>query len=281
MAEPSSLLWNGERSPPGPRFPLPDREKSNHENGQLGLVLHRSPQHGRPREPGKAPAEPVSVFVAARGSRPRWSSPGPHLPRPTRGRFPGQALFRRTNSLGRAAEPQAVRRLGHQSFACFILQGDGTVPFNHSIGLRISEKYSARFATSAMVSPRRTLAEVEDQGRRARVVIERPRNSRAGRSQPSVRSRKGDATIPRMRLKPSLALLAALAASASAQTPAASPLSDEETLRHFQAIVRMNSTDPPGNEKPVIDYLKACSGLKASRSRRFRSNPTGRIWSRG
>ena len=59
-----------------------------------------------------------------------------------------------------------------------------------------------------------------------------------------------------MRLKPSLALLAALAASASAQTPAASPLSDEETLRHFQAIVRMNSTDPPGNEKPVIDYLK-------------------------
>ncbi|MEO5761172.1 MAG: M20/M25/M40 family metallo-hydrolase, partial [Vicinamibacteria bacterium] len=59
-----------------------------------------------------------------------------------------------------------------------------------------------------------------------------------------------------MRLKPSLALLAALAASASAQTPAASSLSDEETLRHFQAIVRMNSTDPPGNEKPVIDYLK-------------------------
>lgn len=59
-----------------------------------------------------------------------------------------------------------------------------------------------------------------------------------------------------MRLKPSLALLAALAASASAQTPAASSLSDEETLSHFQAIVRMNSTDPPGNEKPVIDYLK-------------------------
>jgi acetylornithine deacetylase/succinyl-diaminopimelate desuccinylase-like protein len=59
-----------------------------------------------------------------------------------------------------------------------------------------------------------------------------------------------------MRLNSALALLAALAVSASAQTPPASSLSDEETLRHFQAIVRMNSTDPPGNEKPVVDYLK-------------------------
>ena len=65
-----------------------------------------------------------------------------------------------------------------------------------------------------------------------------------------------------MRSTPALALLAAFAALASAQstptsrTPATSPLSDEETLRHFQAIVRMNSTDPPGNEKPVVEYLK-------------------------
>jgi len=59
-----------------------------------------------------------------------------------------------------------------------------------------------------------------------------------------------------MRPIPSLAFLAALAVAASAQTPGGSPISDEETLRHFQAIVRMNSADPPGNEKPVIDYLK-------------------------
>ncbi len=59
-----------------------------------------------------------------------------------------------------------------------------------------------------------------------------------------------------MRFTLALALLAALAASASAQSKAASPISDEETLRHFQAIVKMNSTDPPGNEKPVIEYLK-------------------------
>jgi len=59
-----------------------------------------------------------------------------------------------------------------------------------------------------------------------------------------------------MRLLFTLALTTALATVASGQTPGASPLSEEETLRHFQAIVRMNSTDPPGNEKPVIDYLK-------------------------
>jgi acetylornithine deacetylase/succinyl-diaminopimelate desuccinylase-like protein len=31
---------------------------------------------------------------------------------------------------------------------------------------------------------------------------------------------------------------------------------DEETLRHFTTIVKMDSTDPPGGEKPVVDYLK-------------------------
>lgn len=59
-----------------------------------------------------------------------------------------------------------------------------------------------------------------------------------------------------MRPTPAIALLIALAAAASAQTPAASPLSDAETLKHFQAIVRMNSTDPGGSEKPVVEYLK-------------------------
>lgn len=31
---------------------------------------------------------------------------------------------------------------------------------------------------------------------------------------------------------------------------------DAETLKHFQAIVKMNTTDPPGGEKPVVDYLR-------------------------
>src|SRR5262245_21143925 len=48
-------------------------------------------------------------------------------------------------------------------------------------------------------------------------------------------------------------------ASLAAQSPARQPdwaKADEEAMRHFQAIVRMDSTDPPGNEKPVVDYLK-------------------------
>ena len=31
---------------------------------------------------------------------------------------------------------------------------------------------------------------------------------------------------------------------------------DDETMRHFQAIVKMDSTDPPGGEKAVAEYLK-------------------------
>lgn len=34
------------------------------------------------------------------------------------------------------------------------------------------------------------------------------------------------------------------------------PATDAETLKHFQAIVKINSTDPPGGEKPVADYLR-------------------------
>ena len=31
---------------------------------------------------------------------------------------------------------------------------------------------------------------------------------------------------------------------------------DEETLRHFQAIIKIDSTDPPGKEQGVVEYLK-------------------------
>ena len=31
---------------------------------------------------------------------------------------------------------------------------------------------------------------------------------------------------------------------------------DEETMRHFQALVRMDTSDPPGNEEPAAAYLK-------------------------
>jgi acetylornithine deacetylase/succinyl-diaminopimelate desuccinylase-like protein len=31
---------------------------------------------------------------------------------------------------------------------------------------------------------------------------------------------------------------------------------DSETLRHFQALLKLDTSDPPGQEKPAVDYLK-------------------------
>jgi acetylornithine deacetylase/succinyl-diaminopimelate desuccinylase-like protein len=31
---------------------------------------------------------------------------------------------------------------------------------------------------------------------------------------------------------------------------------DEETMQHFQALLRMDTSDPPGNELPAVEYLK-------------------------
>jgi acetylornithine deacetylase/succinyl-diaminopimelate desuccinylase-like protein len=54
-----------------------------------------------------------------------------------------------------------------------------------------------------------------------------------------------------------LSLLAIVAASlpAVAQTPDWSKVNDE-AMRHYQALVRIDSTDPPGNETKVADYVK-------------------------
>lgn len=60
-------------------------------------------------------------------------------------------------------------------------------------------------------------------------------------------------------MKKSLLLLTAVLSSASlsAQSPQPNWAAIEaETLKHFQAIIRMDTTDPPGGEKPVADYLK-------------------------
>ncbi len=40
-----------------------------------------------------------------------------------------------------------------------------------------------------------------------------------------------------------------------AQTPDWSKV-NEEAMRHFQALVRIDTTDPPGNETRVVDYVK-------------------------
>ena len=57
-----------------------------------------------------------------------------------------------------------------------------------------------------------------------------------------------------------VALLIGLLFSTSllAQSPAQPDWAkvEEETLRHFLAIIKMDTTDPPGGEKPVVDYIK-------------------------
>jgi acetylornithine deacetylase/succinyl-diaminopimelate desuccinylase-like protein len=57
-----------------------------------------------------------------------------------------------------------------------------------------------------------------------------------------------------------LALLMSFAAVSqhAAQAPAQPDWAaiETETLRHFQAVVRMDTSDPPGGEKPVADYVR-------------------------
>ena len=59
-------------------------------------------------------------------------------------------------------------------------------------------------------------------------------------------------------MRNALLVIALAVATGTAQTPQSSDASklDEETLRHFQALVRMDTSDPPGNEQPAAEYLK-------------------------
>ena len=53
-----------------------------------------------------------------------------------------------------------------------------------------------------------------------------------------------------------IGVAAALLGGGSLWAQAPSAL-EEETLRHFQAVLRLDTQDPPGGEQPVVDYLKA------------------------
>jgi len=54
------------------------------------------------------------------------------------------------------------------------------------------------------------------------------------------------------------ALIAATAAVAAAQQPAQPdwPKIEEETMRHYQAVLRLDTRNPPGNEHIVAEYVK-------------------------
>src|SRR5688500_4710370 len=52
-----------------------------------------------------------------------------------------------------------------------------------------------------------------------------------------------------------LVLLTMLALPLGAQQPNW-PEIEAETMRHFQALLRINTADPPGTEKEAVEYLK-------------------------
>src|ERR1044071_3388066 len=57
----------------------------------------------------------------------------------------------------------------------------------------------------------------------------------------------------------SILLVAALAAAFAGAQPAAAPdwrAAENEILRRYQDVLRLDTTNPPGNEHLVVDYLK-------------------------
>ena len=72
-----------------------------------------------------------------------------------------------------------------------------------------------------------------------------------------------------------LALAHVFAVSTAAQS--ASPVNlaavDEETMRHFQALVRMDTSDPPGNEVPAVEYLKRILEAEGIETKVFALDP--------
>jgi acetylornithine deacetylase/succinyl-diaminopimelate desuccinylase-like protein len=59
-----------------------------------------------------------------------------------------------------------------------------------------------------------------------------------------------------MTLVVSFAMLAAATASAQRSKEPDWPAAEAEALKHFQNLVRMDTSDPPGGEKPAADYLQ-------------------------
>src|SRR5258705_9512387 len=51
-------------------------------------------------------------------------------------------------------------------------------------------------------------------------------------------------------------LAAAVAGTAQAQPPIDWKAIEAETLQHFQALVRIDTSNPPGNETRAVDYLE-------------------------
>ena len=71
-----------------------------------------------------------------------------------------------------------------------------------------------------------------------------------------------------------LALLPPLSAAAAHPTPPVDLAAvDAETMRHFQALVRLDTSDPPGHEAPAVDYLKRILEAEGIETKIFALDP--------
>ena len=55
---------------------------------------------------------------------------------------------------------------------------------------------------------------------------------------------------------------------------------EDEMMRHYQAVLRLDTTNPPGNERRAVDYLKQVLDQEGMPSRSSRSTRTARTSSR-
>lgn len=72
-----------------------------------------------------------------------------------------------------------------------------------------------------------------------------------------------------------LLLLAAIVGLRAAEraTPANWAAVDEESMRHFQALLRFDTSDPPGNERPAVEYLQQVLEAEGIETRIFAQVP--------
>lgn len=76
-----------------------------------------------------------------------------------------------------------------------------------------------------------------------------------------------------MKFTLTLCLLALLSCTAFAQTQPDWAKLEEEAMRHFQAILRFDTQNPPGNEVLVVEYLKAVLDKEGIETKVFALDP--------
>lgn len=61
--------------------------------------------------------------------------------------------------------------------------------------------------------------------------------------------------------------------AAEPSVPADAKSLDEEALKHFQALLRLDTSDPPGGERPAVEYLKAVLDAEGIENKVFALDP--------